>query len=210
MPAVPTSLIVMNCAYRLDGGSISFEFREPDGTRHTLYVPQHSLPSNFRASDPPGALIFDGQPLAVRGSEEAALLAALRKASMEPCSSVHEGLAARERLHGMGSDISDYLAAIDQGPQAAMQHLIDQVISFVESDEYVRVAWLFGRAPGSRIVGWALAFFGALFIAGAIQRLFVGHFEGFGLGWHLLLGAICLVVGIVYPRAFMTRAGMRR
>jgi hypothetical protein len=62
----------------------------------------------------------------------------------------------------------------------------------------------------NRIVGWLLAIFGTLVTAGAIQRLILGRFAGFGLGWHFLVGAICLVVGIVYIRAPLTRKGDRR
>ena len=58
----------------------------------------------------------------------------------------------------------------------------------------------------NRIIGWALAIFGTLVIAGAIQRLALGRFAGFGLGWHFLLGATCLAVGILYIRAPLFRA----
>lgn len=57
----------------------------------------------------------------------------------------------------------------------------------------------------NRIFGWALVVFGALITAGAIQRLLLGRFAGFGLGWHFLVGATCLAIGIVYIRAPLTR-----
>jgi hypothetical protein len=63
----------------------------------------------------------------------------------------------------------------------------------------------------NRIIGWVLAVFGTLVTAGAIQRLALGRFAGFGLGWHFLLGATCLAVGVLYIRAPLTRkdAGSR-
>ena len=62
----------------------------------------------------------------------------------------------------------------------------------------------------NRIVGWVLAIFGTLVTAGAIQRVVLGRFAGFGLGWHFLLGAICLGVGVLYIRALLTREDGRQ
>jgi hypothetical protein len=61
----------------------------------------------------------------------------------------------------------------------------------------------------NRIMGWALAIFGILVIAGAIQRLALGRFEGFGLGWHFLFGATCLAAGGLYIRAPLFRVRER-
>ena len=65
----------------------------------------------------------------------------------------------------------------------------------------------FSRAfvVSNRIFGWVLAIFGTLVTAGAIQRVVLGRFAGFGIGWHFLLGAICLGVGVAYIRAPLTR-----
>jgi hypothetical protein len=57
----------------------------------------------------------------------------------------------------------------------------------------------------NRLAGWSLTVFGILVIAGAIQRVAMGRFAGFGLGWHFLLGATCLAVGVLYIRAPLSR-----
>ena len=81
MRTIPSSLIIIDGTYAMDGGSIYLEMEEPDEVKHTLHLPQHSIPANFRPEVPPGALVFDDEVLSVRGPEEASLVQALREAT---------------------------------------------------------------------------------------------------------------------------------
>lgn len=146
---IPSSLVVTNCAYLTDGGSIYLDLIGTDGAKHTLLVPQHGVVENFRRlGKPPGALIFDDELLSVRGAEEAALVAALRSATYaESRSSQHEGITVAPRTERIviGDDLKEYVDAIDKGPGAAMRLLVGRVLSFVGSAEYLEVAKRHGR-----------------------------------------------------------------
>jgi hypothetical protein len=144
MARVPDSLVVTTGAYRMDGGSIYLALRGPDGSAHTLNLWQHGLSGNFSAARPPGALVFDGEVLVPRGADEVALLAALRAADLEP-TPVAGGTRLSPRRIVLGDDIKHYTDASDRGPDAALRMLVDRVVSFVESEEYVEVAKRHGR-----------------------------------------------------------------
>ena len=151
MPTIPATLAVTDCAYAMDGGSQVVFLRDADGDEHTLSVPQHAIPSNFRPGQPPGALIFDGEVLAVRGAAEQELVTALRAATYLPRD--RAGTASSDRLApparriAIGNDVSAVLAAIDRGPEPAMRHAVASILEFVESQAYVDVARRFGRCP---------------------------------------------------------------
>ena len=125
--------------------------RDAAGDEHTLSVPQHGIASNFRPDEPPGALIFDGEVLAVRGPAERDLVTALRAATYHhggrSGTANAESLAPPERRLGIGEDVSAMLAAVDLGPEAAMRHAVAGILEFVGSQEYVDVARRFGRLP---------------------------------------------------------------
>jgi len=151
MTTIPPTLAVTNCMFAMDGGSRVIFLRDAAGGEHRLSVPQHHLAGNFRPGEPPGALIFDGEVLAVRGSAEQELVAALRAATY-----VHAGrsgaadvvkLAPPERRLAIGEDVSAMLGAIDRGPEAALRHAVAGILEFVASEAYVDVARRFGRVP---------------------------------------------------------------
>jgi hypothetical protein len=39
------------------------------------------------------------------------------------------------------------MAAVDEGPTATLRHLVQQILAFVESPEYLEVARKHGRVP---------------------------------------------------------------
>jgi hypothetical protein len=62
----------------------------------------------------------------------------------------------------------------------------------------------------NRVFGWFAAVNGVLVLAGAVQRVVLGSSTGLGLGWHFLIGAVLLAVGVVYIRAPLTREAARK
>ena len=148
MRAIPSSLIIIEGAYSMDGGSIYLEMEEPDEVKHTLHLPQHSIPANFRPEVPPGALVFDDEVLSVRGPEEASLIQALREATYPTVGATDdegERLAPPDQRLVVGDDLKRFMTAIDEGPTAALRQLVRQIIAFVESPAFVEVARRHGR-----------------------------------------------------------------
>jgi hypothetical protein len=133
----------------MDGGSRVIFLRDAAGAEHTLSVPQHHIPTNFTPEEPPGALIFDGEVLDVRGPAEQELVATLQNATYAPASRrkaiPHGRLAPPERRITLGEDVSATLAAIDRGAESALRHAVASVLEFVGSEEYVDVARRFHR-----------------------------------------------------------------
>jgi len=151
MHAIPSSLVIVNGGCTLDGGSIRLEMEGPTQLKHTLHLPQHVMPRNFRPGCPPGALIFDGEVLPVRGPEEATLLRALRNATYSlvgtPPGHEREHIGPPGRRGVLGEDLKSFTAAIDEGPTAAARWLVQGIIAFVESPAFVEVARQHGRVP---------------------------------------------------------------
>jgi hypothetical protein len=128
-------------AYALDGGSIYLSLRDADGVQHALVLAQHRIPKNETDPRIPGRLYFDGQMIGVRSHEEARLISAIKKA---PISLTNVDRPAPKEETGpsvvVGDDIADYLSATKASPEAAIRYLVDSLLEFVESEEYVRLA----------------------------------------------------------------------
>jgi hypothetical protein len=137
---IPNELIVVTGAYATDGGSISILAREPHGTRHAIVLWQHMFVENFDPKKMPGRLYFDNTLLEVRSDRENMLIAALKNAKFESITPQKQAKAKDTREAIFGQDIKDYMNKIEEGPDAALAHLIDQLIEYVESYDYVELA----------------------------------------------------------------------
>jgi hypothetical protein len=128
-------------AYALDGGSIYLSLRDAEGVQHALVLTQHRIPKNEADLRVPGRLYLDGQIIGVRSHEEARLIAAIKKA---PISLTNIDRPASGQETGptivIGDDIVDYLNATRDSPKAAIRLLVDALVEFVESEEYVKFA----------------------------------------------------------------------
>jgi hypothetical protein len=128
-------------AYAMDGGSIYLSLRDTDGVKHTLILAQYRIPRN--ESDPriPGRLYLDDQVIGVRSDEEARLISAIKKAPIS-LTSVDRPNPKQETgpTVVIGDDIADYLSATRTSPEAAIRLLVDSLVEFVESEEYVKFA----------------------------------------------------------------------
>lgn len=151
MLLVPATLTITNAVYAMDGGSRGIYLRDGDGNAHTLSIGQHRIPSNFASGGAPGALVFDEVLVPVRSETERALLRALKVATfsfetLRSVSEVERTQPAGRRLV-LGQDVAAEVAAADRGVEASLRHAVAEVISFVESQDYIDVARRFGRLP---------------------------------------------------------------
>lgn len=142
---IPEELVVEEGAYASDGGSTYLRVRDGQGTRHDIMLWQHMFTD---APDPgrlPGRLYFDDTLLAVRSDQERRLIQALRVARLDAPQTADR--PARERGPGMvvGKDLQDYNAKIAEGPAAALAHLVQGVVDWVESEAYVELARVVGE-----------------------------------------------------------------
>jgi hypothetical protein len=134
-------LVIEEGAYASDGGSIYIRVRDSAGATHNITLWQHMFIEEPDPDRLPGRLYVDKTLVPVRSEGEGQLLAALRGARLkvEPT----EGDAAPKRSGpGMivGQDLRDYAAKIDEGPAAALAHLVQQLIDYVASEAYVELA----------------------------------------------------------------------
>jgi hypothetical protein len=92
----------------------------------------------------PGRLYLDNRIIKVRSDEEREVLSAIKSASISPIN--RESATPKEQnnpVHVVGDDIVEYLEATQTSPKAAIQHLVNSLVQFVESEEYVQLAGSF-------------------------------------------------------------------
>ena len=142
---IPEALIVEEGAYASDGGSTYLRVRDGAGTQHNIVLWQHLFTEKPDRKKLPGRLYFDGSLLAVRSGEERRLVRALRAARQDtPCT---EDRSNNEPGPGLivGKDLQDYHSKIAEGPAAARAHLVQGIVDWVESEEYVELARVVGE-----------------------------------------------------------------
>jgi len=141
---ISTDIKILDGAFANDGGSISLLISDPAGQRHNLLLTQHKLPpSGFPGERKSGRLYFNRSIIKIRSKEELAIISALKKALIEaPIPRESRSNSKDTEQPGMivGDDILDYYAKIAEGPEAALRHLVSELISYVESEEYVTYA----------------------------------------------------------------------
>lgn len=128
-------------AYALDGGSIYLLLRDAVGIQHSIVLVQHRIPMDEADLRMPGRLYFDDQLIGVRSEEEARLVSAIKIATI--CSAHIERPVPEEETGPtvvIGEDIADFLSATETSPEAAIRHLVDSLVKFVESEEYIKLA----------------------------------------------------------------------
>lgn len=138
---IPGALTVTSAAYGMDGGSISILCVDPEKTQHAVYLPQWEITEKFDLKYIAGRLHWDGAPVPIRSSEEDMILSLLESAGYESVENgVGDRIAPKERRVAIGGDVSSFLDAIDESPNAAMKHLVQSVVNFVRSEQYLDVA----------------------------------------------------------------------
>lgn len=141
---IPSTITILNGAFASDGGSISLLLSDPLGDKHNVLLSQHLLPpGGFPGERLSGRLFFDGSLIEIRSVDELTIISALKKANIETPTPVMNPLNANDTVQpGMvvGDDIKDYYSKIAEGPEAALRHLVCELIGYVESQEYVTYA----------------------------------------------------------------------
>jgi len=138
---IPRELTIEDGAYALDGGSILLSLRDMQDVQWKLVLVQHRIPKDQTDPRFPGRLYLDDQMIPVRSDEEGQLLMELKAASISPIYGKKEGPKEEsEPMHVLSEDIADFLAATRISPLEAIKHLVDSLVHFVESEEYVRLA----------------------------------------------------------------------
>lgn len=133
--------IIEEGAYALDGGSIFLSIKDNDGVQHKLILVQHCIPMD--ESDPriPGRLYLDDQIVQIRSDEEIRLISELKKASISPDEpGLKETKEETGPVYVVSEDIADFLAATRSSPKDAIKYLVDSLVQFVESEEYLRLS----------------------------------------------------------------------
>ena len=139
---------ILNGAFATDGGSISILILDYKGHKHSVLLSQHLLPPSGHTNErKPGRLYFDGTIVDIRSEEESAIVSALKQAEFESSASTDKNKTKDDDQPGMivGDDIKAYYSKIDEGPKAALQHLVSELIEYVESEDYVTYANTFGK-----------------------------------------------------------------
>ncbi len=140
----PDSFVILNGAFASDGGSIALHVRDSQGSEHSLLLQQHLLLHQENPSRLPGRLYYDNVLVPVRSEVESRILAALHEGDIESAApEKNEDTEGRSNANpGMvvGDDIKEYMSKIDQGPNAALAHLVERLIEYVESSEYVELS----------------------------------------------------------------------
>ena len=150
---IPEKLTFVDGFYFTDGGSIVLIAEEPDSTRHQITLAQHRFLEIFDPNLLPGRLYFDHLMVPIRSEMEAKLIALIQVSEIHPVeppeleknkSSTRDGPVVV-----VGDDLKEYYAKMSEGMEEVIQHLIENLINFVQSREYVRIA----RSLKKRLMG---------------------------------------------------------
>ena len=142
---IPESFVIEDGAYAMDGGSIALNVRDPEGKKHHIVLWQHLFTEQSNLDKIPGRLYFDKILIPVRASVESQILAALREARLDTVNLESEEVEGKLELNPgviVGDDIKEYMSKIDESPNAALAHLVRQLIEYVESADYIELARL--------------------------------------------------------------------
>jgi hypothetical protein len=132
------NMTIEDAAYAMDGGSIYLSVRDSHGVSHALILVQHRIPMDPNDPRIPGRLYLDNRIIKVRSEEESNLLSRIQSASISPIN--YESAAPQGQdnpVHIVGDDIVDYIAATKISPKMAIRYLVDSLLQFVKSEEYV-------------------------------------------------------------------------
>ena len=141
---IPEKLKIVEGFYLTDGGSIVLVAEEPDSTRHQITLAQHRFLEIFDPNLLPGRLYFNHLMVPVRSEMEAKLIALIQVSEILPVEQPELEKNKSSTSDGpvvvVGDDLKEYNAKMSEGMEEVIQHLIENLINFVQSREYVRIA----------------------------------------------------------------------
>ncbi|GAH33338.1 unnamed protein product [marine sediment metagenome] len=141
---IPKELKIVEGFYLTDGGSIVLVAEEPNGTRHQITLAQHMFLEIFDPNLLPGRLYFDHLMVPIRSEMEAKLIALIQVSEIHPVEPLESEKNKSSTRDGpvvvVGDDLKEYYAKMSEGMEEVIRHLIENLINFVQSREYVRIA----------------------------------------------------------------------
>lgn len=144
MSEIPEKITFVDGFYFTDGGSIVLIAEEPDNTRHQITLAQHRFLEIFDPNLLPGRLYFNHLMVPIRSEMEVKLIALIRTSDILPDEppEVERGEAVSEGgpVVIVSDDIKEYYANVAEGKEETIRYLIENLIKFVQSREYVRIA----------------------------------------------------------------------
>jgi len=132
-------LIIQNCAYAMDGGSMYLIGIDNKGKEINILIPQHKIPMNFNSNLIPGRLHINGLPVEVRSPLENEIISKLIESKIE-CTSLNEPSSLSTNTIIFGNDIKEYLSAINKGENYAIAYMIKEIVDYLNSDEYIQIS----------------------------------------------------------------------
>ena len=124
---MPTELCIRLAYAFTDGGTVRLHTADEQGRPHLIELVQHMQKTN-RESEIPGRLYYDHVLVEVRSAVERSLLDLLKRAPFRPNQFPDSSLNAEDPGAQRNVDEMD------------VRVLVNVILSFVESDEYVRLA----------------------------------------------------------------------
>jgi hypothetical protein len=141
---IPEKLTFVEGFYFTDGGSIVLLADAPDGARRQITLGQHRFLEVYDPNVLPGRLYLDHLLIPVRSELEAQVLALLQTGEISPAepqvTEKDRGTTETGPVVVVGDDLKDYYAKVAEGKRETIRHLIQQVIDFLGSAEYIRIA----------------------------------------------------------------------
>lgn len=149
---IPEKLTIVEGFYFTDGGSIVLICEGPDGGRHQITLGQHRIFKGFDPNVIPGRLYFDHLPVTARSEEEGRVIAALETGEIgvdeEPAKEEGDEKESGGPVVIVGDDLKEYYAKMAQGKAETIRHLRNELIKYVQSREYVKLAKKMARKLG--------------------------------------------------------------
>lgn len=137
---IPSQINIVESSFFLDGGTVILNAVADDGAKHSIRLNQRAFAPQFGFNSNPGRLYFDDELVEVRSDHEAQIVQLLKDALVtfspserEP--SINPPMSKNALI--LGDDIRQVL---ESSPLENLQRFRDEIVSFVESDEYVRIA----------------------------------------------------------------------
>ncbi len=141
---IPEKLKIVEGFYLTNGGSIVLVAEEPNSTRHQITLAQHMFLEIFDPNLLPGRLYFNHLMVPIRSEMEAKLIALIQVSEIHPVEPPEEEIEKASTGDGpvvvVGDDLKEYYAKMSEGMEEVIRHLIENLINFVQSREYVRIA----------------------------------------------------------------------
>ena len=134
---IPAQITLVNAYFYLDGGTIDLRAVGSDGVKHSIQLNQRAFGDSYTN---PGRLVFNGELVEVRSDTELQIIQLLKAAEFDhavrPGDREGQGTIS-ENAFVLSDDIKQLR---DSSPQQNLLRFRNEIVAFVESEEYVRIA----------------------------------------------------------------------